>query len=113
MSDSFPLPRGRHHFFPGRSLRHIIQHGVSQQPLQLRVLVLQRPQPLGLRNVHPFEFGLPFVDAGVADAMLAAAIGDRDPSLVLLQNPDDLFFRKSIALILWSSSWVRANFKLD
>jgi hypothetical protein len=30
--------------------------------------------------------------------MLAAEIGDRDPSLVLIQNPDDLFLRKSIAL---------------
>lgn len=54
--------------------RYIIQHGVSQQPLQLRVLVLQRPQPLGLGDVDPSEFGLPFVDAGVADAMLAGPV---------------------------------------
>ena len=66
--------------------------------LQLHVLVLQRPQPLGLRDVHPSEFSLPFVDAGVADAMLAAESGDRDPGLVLFQNPDDLSFRKPFAL---------------
>ena len=46
----------------------------------------------------PAELGLPFVDAGVADAMLAAQIGDRNAGLVLLQNPDDLLFRKAVAL---------------
>jgi hypothetical protein len=30
--------------------------------------------------------------------MLAAQIGDRNASLVLLQNPDDLLFRKAAAL---------------
>ncbi len=30
--------------------------------------------------------------------MLAAQIGDRNPGLVLLQNPDDLLFRKATAL---------------
>src|SRR3954464_6700016 len=30
--------------------------------------------------------------------MLAAEIGDRNPGLVLLQNPDDLFFCKPFAL---------------
>jgi hypothetical protein len=46
---------------------------------------------------HP-ELGFPFVDAGVADAMLAAKIGDRNAGLMLLQNSDDLLFRKAIAL---------------
>jgi hypothetical protein len=44
------------------------------------------------------ELGLQFVDAGVADAMLAAKIGDRHAGLMLLQNPDDLFLRKAAAL---------------
>nr|GAJ37577.1 insertion element ISR1 hypothetical 30.8 kDa protein A [Bradyrhizobium sp. DOA9] len=76
----------------------VVQHGVGQQPFQPRVLVLQRLQPLGLRDLHPTELGFPFVDAGVANAMLAAQIGDRYAGLMLLQNPDDLFFRKSAAL---------------
>jgi hypothetical protein len=38
------------------------------------------------------------VNAGVANTMLAAEIDDRDPGLVLLQNSDDLFFRKPYAL---------------
>src|SRR4030081_2064671 len=76
----------------------IVQHGVGQQPFEARVLALQRLQPLGLRDVHPAELRFPFVDTGVADAMLAAQIGDRNAGLVLLQNPDDLFFRKTTAL---------------
>src|SRR3981081_70800 len=51
-----------------------------------------------LRDIHPAELRFPFVDTGVADAMLAAQIGDRNAGLVLLQNPDDLFFRKTTAL---------------
>jgi hypothetical protein len=82
MRDSFPLGRGRHHFFPKRSLqRRIVQHGVGQQPLQPRVLVLQRLQPLGFRDLHPAELRFPFVDAGVADAVFAAQIGDRNAGL--------------------------------
>src|SRR6266567_8839654 len=78
--------------------RRIVQHGIGQQPFQPRVLVIQRLQPLGLRDFQPAELGFLFVDAGVADAMLAAKIGDRNAGLMLLQNPDDLLFRKAIAL---------------
>ena len=49
-------------------------------------------------RLPPAELGVPFVDAGVADAMLAAQIGDRNAGLILLQNPDDLLFRKAAAL---------------
>jgi hypothetical protein len=45
--------------------------------------------------------------------MLAAQIGDRNPGLVLLQDPDDLFSVNRLRFMLWSSSWARANFKLD
>jgi hypothetical protein len=34
------------------------QHGVRQQPLQPRILVLQRLQPLGLRDLQPTELVL-------------------------------------------------------
>ena len=44
------------------------------------------------------------VDAGVADAVLAAQIGHRNACLVLLQYANDLFFGKSVALHLWSFS---------
>src|SRR6266513_1532995 len=66
--------------------RRIVQHGVGQQPFQTRILVLQRLQPLGLRDLQPAELGFPLVDAGVADTVLAAEIGDRNAGLMLLQN---------------------------
>jgi hypothetical protein len=76
----------------------VVQHGISQQPFQPRVLILERLQPLGLRDFRPTELGLPFVDARVADATLAAQIGDRNAGLMLLQDSDDLLFRKAATL---------------
>ena len=52
----------------------------------------QRLQPARLRDVHPAEAGLPVVDRGVADPVLAAQIGNGHPGLVFLQNSDDLLF---------------------
>src|SRR5690606_6959001 len=85
--------------------RDVVQHRVRQQPLQPRILVLQSPQPLGLRQLHPAELGLPFVNAGVADTVLAAQIGDRNAGLVLFQNPDDLLVRKTATLHAPVLSW--------
>jgi hypothetical protein len=45
--------------------------------------------------------------------MLAAQIDDRHASLVLLQNPDDLLFRKATTLYALVLLWARTNFKLD
>src|SRR4029077_11999699 len=107
------LPRASpllsHEVLQGR----IVQHRVSQQPLQPRVLVLQRLQPLGLRDLQAAKLGLPFVDASITDAMLAAQIGDRNAGLMLLQNSDDLLFRKAAALHALVLVWARTNFKLD
>lgn len=98
--------RGRHHFFPNRSFKETLS--IGQQPFQSRVFVLQRLQPLGFR-----ELGLPFVHTGVADVVLAAKIGYRHAGLVLLQNPDDLLFRKATVLCALVLKRARANFKLD
>ncbi len=43
------------------------------------------------------ELGFSFVDAGTAEAILAAKISDRDSCLMLLQDADDLFFRETNA----------------
>src|SRR3954470_20754944 len=93
--------------------RRVVQHGIGQQPLQSRVLVFQRPHPLSLGDVQAAESGLPFVDARVAHAVLAAEIGDRHPGLVLLQYPMICSSEKRLRFMLWSSYWARANFKLD
>jgi hypothetical protein len=91
--------------------RRIVQHGVGQQPFQPRVLVLQRPQPLGLRDLQPAELGFPFVNAGVADAMLAAQIGDRTPASCSFKIPMICSSEKRLRFMLWSLSWARTNFK--
>ena len=64
----------------------IVEHRICQEPFQLRVLVFQRLQPLGFGYVHAAEFGLPFIDAGIADAVLAARLRDRRVGQSLLQN---------------------------
>jgi hypothetical protein len=45
--------------------------------------------------------------------MLAAQVGDGHPGLVLLQDPNDLFFRKTAPLHVLVLVWARTNFKLD
>lgn len=44
------------------------------------------------------RIGLPFIDAGIADAVLAAKLRDRRACLVLLQNADDLFVRQTVPI---------------
>jgi hypothetical protein len=46
---------------------------------------------------HAEEAGLPLADTRIADPVLATQVRDRDPSLVLLQDPDDLRFREAAA----------------
>ena len=85
MGDSFPLGRGRHHFFPTRSFKAALSSMASANSRFSRVFSSsQRLQPLGLRDLQAAKLRLPFVDAGVTDAMLAAQIGDRNAGLVLL-----------------------------
>src|SRR3954454_3826303 len=95
---AFRFPAGVTTSFPKVVQRRVVEHGIGQQPLQSRVLVFQRPQPFSLGDIQAAESGLPFVDARVAHAVLAAQIGDCDAGLVLLQYPDDLLFRKAAAL---------------
>jgi hypothetical protein len=52
----------------------------------------------GHRDLQPAELRFPFADAGVADAVFTAQVGDRNTGLMLLQNPVDLLFRKATAL---------------
>lgn len=69
---------------------------------------------LGSDTSNSTELRLPFVDAGVADAVLAAQIGDRHAGLMLVQNSDDLLFpKKRLRFMLWSLSWARTKFKSD
>ena len=49
-------------------------------------------------NVHPAISGLLLVDAGVADTVFTAKVGNRKARLVLFQDRDNLFFGKSATL---------------
>ena len=87
MGDSIPLDGGRYHFFPSRSFSAELSSIASaRQPLELGILVLERPQLPGFADVHPAILRLPLVDAGIAHAMLPAQVGDRNPRLVLFQK---------------------------
>lgn len=100
---TFSLPRG-----PKAALSTM----ASASTVSVVFFVLQRLQPLGFRDVHPAELGLPFVDAGVADALLAAQIGDRYAScsfkISMICSSE-----KRLRFMLWSLSWGGANCKLD
>jgi hypothetical protein len=64
----------------------IVEHRIGQQPFQTGVLVYQTLQPLGLADIHAAILGLPFIDGRIADAVLAAQIGNGNPGLMLFQN---------------------------
>lgn len=72
------LGGGPHHFFTAAS-----KHLLGQKLLQLRILLLQRLQPLGLGDIHAAEFGLPILDRRLGDTVLASQIGRRRPGLML------------------------------
>src|SRR4051794_1797899 len=75
MDDSFPLPRGRHHFFLKRSFSAALSSMASASNRFSRVFssasVFSR-----LADLLPAELGFPLVNTGVADTMLAAKISD-------------------------------------
>jgi len=82
-------------------LQHsVIKHRLSQQLLQLAVLILQGLQALGIRYLKAAVLGLPFEERGAADPLLAAALGRLGYGLLLAQDPDDLLFREPARLHL-------------
>ena len=76
----------------------IVGHGVRQQSLKMGVLLLKGLQTPRLGNIHSAKFGLPRVDAGVADAVFTAKVSLRKASPVLLQDGYDLLFGKPATL---------------
>jgi hypothetical protein len=84
-------------FFLKRLLGHfVLQHRLGQQLLQLRVLGLQRLQPLGVRHVHAAVLAPPQIEARLREAALAAQLLHRQSLIGLPQEPDDLFFAESL-----------------
>jgi hypothetical protein len=75
-----------------------IQHRPGEQLLQLGVLILQRPKPVGLKDLQTAILGLPFVKRRRGDRMAAAYLRRRHPCLLLLQYRDDLLIAKPAAV---------------
>ena len=75
---------------------------------RLRNLVFQPLHPLGFTDIHPVILGLPLVDGHIADAMLAAQIGDRNAVNAVRCSCS---FRMPMICIL--SGWARVYLKLD
>ena len=63
--------------------------------LQAPVFVLQLLHAGHQRGVHAAELGAPFVERGVADAVLAAQFRDWRAALGLLEEGDDLAIGKT------------------
>src|SRR5262245_13970854 len=75
-----------------------IQHRLGQQLLELRVLVLERLQPLGVRHLHTAELRLVLVERGLRDPVLPAYVRRRSPRLLLTQDPYDLLLAEPASL---------------
>src|SRR5690606_13558081 len=62
------------------------------------VFRLKLTQALQLRHLHARVLALPLVVRGVADAVLAAQLGDRDSGFAFFEHRNDLAFGKSAFL---------------
>ncbi|MET4324050.1 hypothetical protein ABIC02_007842, partial [Bradyrhizobium sp. RT5a] len=88
-----------HPFFPTRSFSAALSNMASARSRFSFVFSSSSDRSrLASETSIPPNLAFHFVDAGIAVTMLSAEIGDRNPRFVLLQNPDDLFFRKPLAL---------------
>jgi hypothetical protein len=73
----------------------IVEHRVSQQTLQLGVLILQRLKAMGVRNVHATIFCFELLKRRRAQAMSATHLCRRHPSFLFFDHPDYLGFGKT------------------
>src|SRR3546814_16520116 len=91
--DGRPLPAERRAspFFCEKILkRHIVQHRVRKQPLQLRVLILEREEPLRLRHLETAILGHPVVDRCFRYLVSLPQLPGLLASLRFLQTPTEL-----------------------
>ena len=80
-------------------LKHdLVERQVGHETLQLGVLVPELLQLPGLGRLHAAVDLLPPVVALLRDPVLAAQLSNRRAELRLLQNPGDLFDRKTLPL---------------
>jgi hypothetical protein len=81
----------------------VVEHGLGEELLQSAVLLLERPEPLGIRDRHPAVLGAPLVEGRRRDAVPPAELRQLRPGLVLLDDPDDLLVGETALAHLLSS----------
>ena len=93
--------------------RRIVKHSIGQHPSKAVVQVPEPLKALGLADIHAAILFLPLASVGIADALLAAQIGDGNPRRMRLLNVSDLVVAEPAALDLWSFQGVRGYRNLD
>jgi hypothetical protein len=82
---------GRHNFLKRHPSASHYRVSLGQQLLQLGILVLERLQPFGIRYFEAAVFGLPHVEGGAADPVLAAHVGRfREPARLHGPSPSEV-----------------------
>src|SRR4028119_1765134 len=81
----------------------VVARRVGQELLEAAVLLLERPQPLGVRDRHPAVLGPPLVEGRGRDAVSAAELRQLRSGLVLPDDPDDLLVGETARAHLSSS----------
>lgn len=69
-----------------------VQVSLGRRSLELAVLELQLPQRLSFAGVHTAKLRMLRVEAGMAEAVLAANLLDRQPDPGLPEESNDLLF---------------------
>jgi hypothetical protein len=80
------------------SRRRDLEHLLGDDPLQPRVLGLELPQLLRIRDLHPAERLAPRIERRRRDPVTSAQVLDLGPRLVLLQNRDHLLVAEPASL---------------
>lgn len=68
---------------------------IRQHPLQLVVLIFQRPQLFGLRHIHAAKLSFVFLESRITDAVATTQLLRLHTSLIFFDHSNDLFVRKS------------------
>ena len=89
--------------------RRIVMHSIGQHPSKAVVQVPEPLKALGLAGIHAAILFLPLASVGIADAPLAAQIGDGNRRRMRLLNVSDLVVAEPAALDLWSFQGVRGS----
>src|SRR6056297_1170963 len=78
--------------------RRHVQHLIRHDPLELGILDLQLPQPLGLGCIHATVLLPPGIERGGADPVAPTDVVRLGAGLAFLKHADDLLFSETLPL---------------